>query len=85
MSNKMKIVICLGSSCHSRGNQHILQVVKKYLSENNLKDKIDFRGQLCSGNCSNGPIIHINDKIYKEIDENIVIKLLDEQFMQTKI
>lgn len=84
MNNKMKIVICLGSSCHSRGNQHILQVVKKYLSENNLKDKIDFRGQLCSGNCSNGPIIHINDKIYKEIDENIVIKLLDEQFMQIK-
>ena len=84
MSNKMKIVICLGSSCYNRGNQHILEVVKKYLSENKLKDVVDFRGQLCSGNCSNGPVIHINNKIYKEIDENIVIKLLDEQFMQTE-
>lgn len=81
MNNKMKIIICLGSSCYNRGNQHVLEVIKKYLSENNLKEKVDFRGQLCSGNCAHGPVLHINDKTYKEIDENTAIRLLDEIFV----
>ncbi|MGE0078052.1 MAG: NAD(P)H-dependent oxidoreductase subunit E [Bacteroidales bacterium] len=80
MNSKFKIVICLGSSCYNRGNQQVLEVIKKYLNDNNLKDKVDFRGQLCSGNCAQGPVLHINDKTYKEIDENIAIRLLDEFF-----
>lgn len=78
MNSKIKIVICLGSSCYNRGNQHVLEAIKKYLSEHNLKDKVDFRGQLCSGNCAQGPVLHINGKTYKEIDENVAIRLLDK-------
>lgn len=84
MNSKIKIVICLGSSCYNRGNQHILETIKNYLSENSLKGKVDFRGQLCSGNCAHGPVLHINDKTYKEIDESIVIQLLDELFVDLK-
>jgi len=80
MNNKPKVVICLGSSCYNRGNQHILEVIKEYLHTNNLKDKIDFRGQLCSNNCSQGPVLHINGEIYKEINESIAIQLLDKLF-----
>jgi len=82
--NKMKIVICLGSSCYPRGNNHILEVIKKYLNDNKLKEEVDFTGQLCTGNCSQGPVLHINDKVYKEINETIVIRLLDELFVGIK-
>ena len=78
MSTKIKVVICLGSSCYNRGNQHILEVIKRYLKDHNLKEKIDFRGQLCSNNCTEGPVLHINDKTYKEINEEMIIRLLND-------
>ena len=81
---KMKIVICHGSSCYNRGNNHILEVIKKYLRDSRLEEKVDFKGQLCSGNCSHGPVLHINDITYKEIDEIMVVRLLDELFVDLK-
>lgn len=84
MNNKIKIIICLGSSCYNRGNQQLLEVVKSYLAEHNLKDIVDFKGQLCSGNCSQGPVLHINGIVYKEVDENVTIRLLDEIFAEYK-
>lgn len=82
MKEKINIVICLGSSCYRRGNQQILEIVKDYLQENSLKSKVDFRGQLCSGNCAHGPVIKINGKMYQEIDEISVVKILDSYFKQ---
>jgi NADH:ubiquinone oxidoreductase subunit E len=85
MNEKTNIVICLGSSCYRRGNQQILEIVKDYLQENYLKSKVDFRGQLCSGNCAHGPVIKINGKMYKEIDEASVVKILDSYFKPEKV
>jgi len=80
MNKKTNIVICLGSSCYRRGNQQILEVVKNYLQDNYLKSKVDFRGQLCSGNCAHGPVIKINGEMYTEIDEVSVVRILDSYF-----
>jgi len=80
MASKTKIIICLGSSCYSRGNHKVLEVIKQYLHDHQLKDQVDFRGQLCSGNCSHGPVLHMNDTMYEEIDENKALKILNQHF-----
>jgi NADH:ubiquinone oxidoreductase subunit E len=80
MTKKTKLILCLGSSCYSRGNQHVLEVIKEYLKENNLKDRVDFRGQLCSGNCSNGPIMRLDEERFEQIDEQKAIKILENYF-----
>ncbi|MCG8411114.1 MAG: NAD(P)H-dependent oxidoreductase subunit E [Bacteroidales bacterium] len=82
MKEKTKLILCLGSSCYSRGNQYVLDIVKQYIKENNLKDKIDFRGQLCSGNCSHGPILKINDVVFKNVDVNNINNILDQYFFK---
>lgn len=78
MKEKTKLIICLGSSCYSRGNQYVLELVKQYIKDHKLKDKIDFRGQLCTGNCSHGPILKINDTVFENVDTNSIIKILDQ-------
>jgi len=80
MDKKIKTVICLGSSCHSRGNEQTLELIKDYLKQNGLMEKVDLRGQLCSGNCHEGPIIKMNDKVYKDINEDNVIEVLNKVF-----
>jgi len=42
MNEKIKVIICLGSSCYSRGNAKTLEVVKEYLAKNQLIDQTDF-------------------------------------------
>lgn len=78
--SKTLIKICLGSSCFSRGNNNYLEVVKKFIADNNLKEKVDFRGELCSGNCKHGPVMKIDGQIFHEIDQNSVLKILNSHF-----
>ncbi len=76
----IKIRICLGSSCFSRGNKQYVKQVKDYLQKNKLEDRVDFRGAHCFGNCYKGPVIEIDDKIYEKINEQILSGLLDNTF-----
>jgi NADH:ubiquinone oxidoreductase subunit E len=82
MEVKTKVVICLGSSCYSRGNAKTLETVKAYLKKNNLLEKTDFRGKLCSNNCNHGPVLFIDDKKYLNVNEIDILKILDEEFLQ---
>lgn len=78
---KTSIVICLGSSCFSRGNKENLETIKAYLKEYNLEDKVDFKGELCTGNCNKGPIVKINGKIFKKVNTSSIIEILNNYFL----
>ena len=80
MSDKTDVTICLGSSCFSRGNGKTLQVVKEFFDKNNLKDAVFFHGELCTGNCSNGPILKIEEDLYEEVDSEGAIDILKKVF-----
>lgn len=75
-----EIVICLGSSCFSRGNKQTVQLIKNYLKDHLLEDKVFFHGNHCSGNCENGPIIKIDGKEYQNISPENIIYLMDKIF-----
>jgi len=78
MKPKTNIIICMGSSCFSRGNQISLDLIKTYLKKNNLEGNISFSGQLCSEHCSKGPIVTINQKIYEDVHPDNVIDILQK-------
>ena len=78
--NKIEMTICLGSSCFSRGSGKTLQVINDYIEKNQLEEKIDFRGELCSGNCKDGPNLKIAGKLYNQVDSESVTAILDGIF-----
>ncbi|MFO7723283.1 MAG: NAD(P)H-dependent oxidoreductase subunit E [Bacteroidales bacterium] len=80
----IQIRICLGSSCFSRGNRSMVKIVKDYLKAHQLEDIVDFRGGHCFGTCHMGPFIEINGTIHEKLDEQILLKLLDETFNRQK-
>lgn len=77
---KKEIVICLGSSCFSRGNKQTVQLIKDYLKSHQLEDQVFFHGNHCYGNCENGPIVKVNGKKYQNITPENVIYLLENIF-----
>ncbi|MDP4290683.1 MAG: (2Fe-2S) ferredoxin domain-containing protein [Bacteroidota bacterium] len=80
MDTQHEMIICLGSSCFSRGNSKNLRIIQDYLKKNNLETKVDFKGNLCSEHCNLGPILQIGDRIYKHVDESNIISILNDEF-----
>ncbi|MDY6801546.1 MAG: NAD(P)H-dependent oxidoreductase subunit E [Bacteroidota bacterium] len=77
---KKEIIICLGSSCFSRGNKQTVQIIKQYIKDHQLEDKVYFHGSHCFENCENGPTIKVDDKVYQNVTSDNIIYLLDEIF-----
>ena len=55
-----------------------MEVIKKYLSNNKLSDKVLFKGGHCFGECEKGPILIINDKVYHNVNHENIEELLNE-------
>ena len=79
---KPHIEICLGSSCFARGNEKNLKIIQQFIAANNLTDEVDLilDCSLCKGNCSKGPNITIDSKLYSEMDQVTTERLLQEIF-----
>ena len=60
----MTLTICIGSSCHLKGSKQVAQTFERLISENNLKDQIDFHATFCMGNCQNGISVSIDDQVF---------------------
>ncbi len=75
-----EIVICMGSSCFSRGNKTSLGIIKKYLKEKGLESNILFRGSHCFGECENGPVLKLGDNKFTRVSPENVTELLDSFF-----
>lgn len=77
-----KIQICMGSSCFARGNNKNLQIISKYLKDNNLEAEIELTGLRCCNLCSKGPNITINGQEYDNVDQGTLVDILDRTFKE---
>ena len=50
----MKVVICIGSSCHLKGSRQIVEKLQALDQEKKLEDKVELGGTFCMGDCVNG-------------------------------
>ena len=75
------IEICLGSSCFSRGNREVVQVIRDYLRKNHLDDKVVLRGARCMNRCSEGPFIIINGRTFTGTGIQDIEKLLEKELV----
>ncbi len=84
--SKVKITICVGSSCFARGNSKNAELAEKFIAERGLREDVDveLEGSLCTGNCANGPIVIIDGVPHHSVDEKELMRLLNELFPASK-
>lgn len=62
------VQICVGSSCHLKGSQEIVEKLQNTVNEYNLDDDVVLTGSFCTGKCNrDGVTIQINDDIHTGI------------------
>lgn len=61
----MIVQICVGSSCHLKGSQEIVELFQKAIEENGLDNDITLAGSFCMGKCNRiGVTVTVDDAVY---------------------
>ena len=59
------VQVCVGSSCHLKGSQDIVELLEEAVSKYKLEDEIVLSGSFCIGKCNRvGVTVQINDDIH---------------------
>jgi len=72
----LDIVICMGSSCFSRGNNRNIEIIERMLGKAVAQNVCKLEGHLCQSICTRGPNISINGQVYNEVDPVTLMALL---------
>jgi NADH-quinone oxidoreductase subunit E len=77
------VKVCLGTACHVKGGEQILDVLRRRLDIQPGEATADGRYQLervaCLGCCALAPVLSIDEKIYAETSVLKVNQMLDER------
>lgn len=60
----MKVVVCIGSSCHIKGSRQVVEQLQYLVAENQLGDKVELGGTFCMGKCQQGVCVTVDDTFY---------------------
>ena len=59
------IQVCVGSSCHLKGSQEIVELLQNAVEEYKIEDDVVLSGNFCIGKCNRvGVTVQINDDVH---------------------
>lgn len=85
---KNLLQVCTTTPCWLRGSDEIVSTCKTKLGidfgETTKDNKFTLVEVECLGACSNAPMIQINDVFYEDLEQNTMLKILDDLRMGKK-
>ncbi len=76
---KMRVTVCIGSSCHLKGSRQVVEAIRSLISENNLDEKVEVAGTFCLGQCQNGVCVTVGEDVFSVTPDTV------EEFFKTQI
>ena len=67
----VKIMVCIGSSCHLKGARQVVEQLQYLIAENGLKDKVELGGTFCMGRCQEGVCVTVDDEFFSVSPETV--------------
>lgn len=65
----MIVQICVGSSCHLKGSQEVIELMQNAVSEHHLENEITLAGSFCSGKCNRtGVTVTVDDEVFPGVN-----------------
>lgn len=76
----MKVVVCIGSSCHVKGSRQIVSTLQELIKANGLSDSVELSGTFCMNNCSRGVSVTVDGTLYS-VSPETVEEFFDKQIL----
>ena len=82
------VQVCVGSSCHLKGSQDIVELFEKAVKDHNLEDEVVLSGSFCIGKCNRvGVTVQVDDEIhigitrenFKEFFTENILKVIENE------
>lgn len=67
----MKIIVCLGSTCHIKGSRRVVEQLQYLIAENDLDDKVELGGSFCMKNCQQGVCVTVNGEFFSVTADSV--------------
>ena len=79
----MNIQICVGSSCHLKCSEQVVELFQKAIEERDLADKITLAGSFCIGRCNReGVTVQIDDEIITGVTPETFDRFFEKEILQ---
>ena len=63
------VQICVGSSCHLKGSETIVELLERAVAEHHIEDEVVLTGSFCIGKCNRvGVTVQVNDDLHVGIN-----------------
>ncbi|MBQ1231982.1 MAG: NAD(P)H-dependent oxidoreductase subunit E [Clostridia bacterium] len=61
----MFVQVCVGSSCHLKGSQDIVELLEHAIEQYDIEDEVVLSGSFCIGKCNRvGVTVQVNDDVH---------------------
>ena len=67
----MKVLVCIGSSCHIKGSRSVVEQLQDLIAKENLNDKIELGGTFCMGKCQQGVCVTVDGEFFSVSPETV--------------
>lgn len=79
----MIVEVCVGSSCHLRGSQDIIDLLQKAVTEHDLEREVTLAGCFCLGKCDReGVTVRVDDEVFPGITKFNFNEFFKENILQ---
>ena len=82
------IQICVGSSCHLKGSEAIVEMLENAIAEYHIEDEVVISGSFCIGKCNRvGVTVQVNDEVhvgittenFREFFKNNILDVIENE------
>lgn len=60
----MKVIVCIGSSCHIKGSRQVVERLQHLIAQEKLGDRVELGGTFCMGKCQEGVCVTVDDRFF---------------------
>ena len=79
---KHRVCVCLGTACHVRGGQNVLEKIQRTLDvregETTKDSEFSVEAVRCVGACSLAPVVMIDENVYGRVRQDKIEMILDK-------
>ena len=77
------VQVCVGSSCHLKGSQDIVELLQASIAEHQLDDDVVLSGSFCIGKCNRvGVTVQVNDDVHVGITKENFREFFNEHILE---
>lgn len=84
------VQVCVGSSCHLKGSQDVVELLEAAVERYQLEDEVVLSGSFCIGKCNRvGVTVQVNDDVhvgvtrenFREFFKNHILDVIENERM----